>query len=69
MARKGQADIEDVTGDPVDRAARAVRAFQRGDATLEFTRSALQAVPELQIDAVSIATRVPGRQLKGLRDS
>lgn len=51
----------------LDRAARAVRDYQRGAATSSYVRDALQKVDPKNLKAISIATRVSVEGLEHLR--
>lgn len=51
----------------LDRAARAVRDYQKGAATSSYVRDALQKVDPKNLKAISIATRVSLEGLEHLR--
>jgi hypothetical protein len=52
----------------VDRAIRAIRDFQKGQATVSFTAHSLAAVKPQDLAIVAAATRVPITQLERVRD-
>lgn len=57
----------DIEMNNIDRAIRAVRDYQKGAATTTFVKASLKAVKPGDLEAVSLATRVPMARLEGLR--
>ncbi|QXP08050.1 MAG: hypothetical protein [Arizlama microvirus] len=57
----------DIEKGPTDRAAQAVRDFQKGQCTSSFLRACLKELSPNQMLWVSLATRVPSGTLEKLR--
>lgn len=57
----------DIEKNASDRAAQAVRDFQKGQATQTFVRACLNDLTENQLLWVSIATRLPMGTLRALK--
>lgn len=59
------------TSGPTDTAIHAVRSFQRAESgvTVSHAAAALKALTDDQLLYVSLATRVPVRQLKALQSA
>lgn len=56
----------DIDWNAVDRAIRAVRDYQKGQATTSFVRATLSKVPASELPLVSVATRLSMAQLQAL---
>lgn len=57
----------DIEHNNLDRAIRAVRDFQAGKATVAFTKAAVAKLAPEDLSTLSLATRVPVRELEKLR--
>lgn len=57
----------DLEHNNLDRAIRAVRDFQAGKATVAFTKAAVGKLAPEDLSTLSLATRVPVRELEKLR--